>query len=198
MSINTLILIPAIFSMGIFFEQSKRIQEDPIHLKMFKENQSKIYEYVMTHCSQLLHYYPEFEIFAKVNVCVNFNLSLKIGKVVLLLSTLFNTCIPYGLYGPPLLPVIITGITSGILFYTNFTDSEWRISVLESFSILSGYSIIFCHYLFPGFDEYWTKKLLKRRRSSSRDNNQSIYDNMNDEKFISVRKTTRKLKKRRR
>ncbi len=41
--------------MGIFFEQSKRIQEDPIHLKMFKENQSKIYEYVMTHCSQLLH-----------------------------------------------------------------------------------------------------------------------------------------------
>jgi hypothetical protein len=58
MSINTLILIPAIFSLGIFFEQSNRIQEDPIHLKMFKENQSKIYEYVITHCSQLLHYYP--------------------------------------------------------------------------------------------------------------------------------------------
>ncbi len=116
-----------------------------------------------------------------MNVCVNFNLSLKIGKVVLLLSTLFNARIPYGLYGPPLLPVIITVITSGILFYTNFTDSEWRISLLESLSILAGYSIIFCHYLFPGFGEYWTKQLLERRRSSSRDNNESIYDNTNCE-----------------
>lgn len=165
MAINTLILVPVIFSMGMFFQQTREIQMDLIRLKRFKENQSKIFHYVLNHCFQWIEQYLEFEIFEKIDVCANFDLSLKMGKVALLLSTLFNTCVPYGLYGPPLLPVIITGTTSSIIFYTNFTDSEWQISLVESLSILAGYLLIAGHYLFPNFDDYLKTQFLEPNRS---------------------------------
>ncbi|CAF3672808.1 unnamed protein product [Rotaria socialis] len=151
--VNGLISIPAMFSMGMFYEHSINVSQAVVNFNSFKRNRSNIFQYIMVNCSQLLHEYPQFYIFPHVDLCTNYNLSLMIGKMAVLLSTLFNTYLPYGLYGPPLIPVIIMAVASSLLFYTNFTNNEWDIAVLESLSIVAGYLLIIFHYAFPNFDQ---------------------------------------------
>ncbi len=154
----------------------------------FKRNLFKIYRYVTLNCSQLLIEYPEFMLFVQLDLCKTYNESLILGKLSLFLSTLFNTYLPYGLYRPPVLPIIVTGFTTGALFYTNFTDDQWRISIIESISIFAGYSIIVGHLLLPNFDRYFRMiySTIVRRFSMwfSRNANEHIYDNIRNDEDI--------------
>jgi len=46
-----------------------------------------------------------------VELCHNYDISIKLERVAVILSILYDTYLPYGLYGPPLIPNIIISIT---------------------------------------------------------------------------------------
>jgi hypothetical protein len=58
------------------------------------------------------------------------------------ISGLYNTYLPYALYGPPILPVLIMIIMSFILWITSFTTDEWLVHVIESTSVIAGFVMI--------------------------------------------------------
>ncbi|CAF3091076.1 unnamed protein product [Rotaria sp. Silwood2] len=74
---------------------------------------------------------------------------------------LFNTVLPFALYGPPVAPVIIMCSTSIRIFVANFINNVLIIMILESTSILAGYVMIFIPCTAPKFEEHllnwWSK-----------------------------------------
>ncbi|CAF1648798.1 unnamed protein product [Didymodactylos carnosus] len=141
----------------------------------FNRNRSKIFQYTESNCSKIFDEYPEFDIFLQIELCQNYDMSLKIGKIVVMLSSLYDTYLPYGLYGPPLLPVIIMGITSFFLFYANLINDQWTMQILELTLIIAGFGMIIGQYVVPNFDTYLKNKYLKVKRWLLNDR---IYDNI--------------------
>jgi hypothetical protein len=54
---------------------------------------------------------PDIEIFGEVEICYSYDTSLILGKLTLFLSTLYDTYLPFALYGPSILPVVVMGTT---------------------------------------------------------------------------------------
>ena len=99
----------------------------------------------------------------------------------ILLSTLYNSYLPYALYGPPVLPVIVMIVTSLVLWFVNFEEDMHVVRVMELTSILGGYMMIVGQCLMAHFDgriEYYWRKL---RFISNAGNNDHVYDNISFE-----------------
>jgi hypothetical protein len=179
--INMLLGFMAAYSIGIFYGHSKNLDYVMLHLDSYKQNRSKILEYIRSNCSQLIIEYPEFDIFSQVDLCKSYGFSLKLGKVVVVLSILYDTYLLHGLFGSPPLPLITMGVTPTFLFYTTFRNNEWTLQMLESFLIVLGFIMITVQCLCPTFDEH-VKQCLKFSNWLSKNKNSHIYDGMHNEK----------------
>jgi hypothetical protein len=115
-------------------------------------NRAKILTFIKMNCTKLLIQFPELEALPDIDLCNRYQFSRKFNKVVVIISTLYDTYLPYSLYGPPILPVIISALTSLILFSTNYVTNEFIIQWLELAVVLCGFLIIILHYFFPDFD----------------------------------------------
>lgn len=140
--INSFIGFLAMYSMGQSGRQTAKEEKVIWSIKTLNLNKEKNYSYIEINCSELMYFYHEFYEFSNVQICPMKEGPMKLAKISILLSTLFNSILPYALYGPPLMPVIIITIISPILWYTNFTEDEWTIKLMESTSILAGYAMI--------------------------------------------------------
>lgn len=143
----------------------KKFDETLTRINSLKNNQLKIYDYFKLNCSDLFVQYPDLEIFNEVEICYNYQTSLILGKVTLFLSTLYDTYLPYALYGPPIIPVVVMGFTSVFLLFINFTSNAFIIQILESTLIVAGFVMI--HHLqwaFPNFDVYLNRQCSKLKR----------------------------------
>ncbi len=66
--VNTVILVPAIFSMGMLYQHSTEVDKSMRQLDAFKRNRFEIYRYGTLNCSQLLIEYPEFILFVQLDL----------------------------------------------------------------------------------------------------------------------------------
>ncbi|CAF1445971.1 unnamed protein product, partial [Rotaria sordida] len=122
--------------------------------------QGKDYEIINagSDCSQLIVEYPEFYTYPEAELCVTYGFSLKLGKLVVILSILYNAYLLYRLFDLPPLPLIVSGVTLTFLFYITFTNNEWTLQALESILILLGFIMISGHNLFLNIDEHMKKE----------------------------------------
>jgi len=172
----------ATLSIGIFYGHSNQLDWAMLRLDPFKQNRSKVLEYIRSNCSQLVVEYPEFYTFPEAELCETYGFSLKLGKVVVVLSILYNTYILYRLFGLPRLPLIIMGVTSTFLFYTTFTNNERTLQSLVSVLILLDFVMISGHNLFPNFDEHVKKQWLNLNNWLSKNKNGHFDGNNHIEK----------------
>ncbi|CAF3944975.1 unnamed protein product [Rotaria sp. Silwood1] len=156
--INILLLAMGSLSIGIFLGHSNQLDWAMMRLDAFKQNRSKILEYIRSDCSQLIVEYPEFYTYPEAELCVTYGFSLKLGKLVVILSILYNTYLLYRLFDLPPLPLIVSGVTLTFLFYITFTNNEWTLQALESILILLGFIMISGHNLFLNIDEHMKKE----------------------------------------
>jgi len=96
--------------------------------------------------------------------------------VTLFLSTLYDTYLPFALYGPPILPVVVMGFTTVLLLFVNFTSNALVIQILESSLILAGFVMIHLQRSFPNFDDYLSSQCLKIQQWWSSNNNNDHSD----------------------
>ncbi|CAF1515136.1 unnamed protein product [Rotaria magnacalcarata] len=179
--LNTVLLILATLSIGLYVGGSTEIDKKNIRFDSFMSNRSLIYEYIKVNCSEVPMHYPIFDEFPTIQLCPNHDSSILLGKIATVLSTLFDTLLPFALYGPPIAPVVIMCITSGIIFYINFTSSPLQIMIIESSMIFAGYLLIFVQCVAPNLDDYIGNWWAKGIRQSIRDNNEPIYDDLSIE-----------------
>jgi hypothetical protein len=139
--VNAFIAVMALFSMGIFYGHSQQLDWAMLRLDSSKRNRSKILEYIRSNCSQLIVEYSEFYTFSKAELCDAYGFSVKLGKIVVVLSTLYDMYLLYGLYNVHRLVIIIM---STFVSYINFTNDEWILQLLES--------IIFARFYY----HYWS------------------------------------------
>ncbi|CAM4938299.1 unnamed protein product [Rotaria socialis] len=152
-----------------------------VNMKKLNGDKINIYFYIQSNCSQLLKLYPEFEDFPKLELCKSQENSIILGKVAILLSVIYDSFLPYALYGPPLLPVILMIITSLLLFGTNFLNDQGTIIVIESKSIIAGYLMIVGQCVFARYGDklkYQYRKFIGCLRRYCRTRHH-IYDNLN-------------------
>ncbi|CAF1533503.1 unnamed protein product [Rotaria sordida] len=126
-----------------------------IQFDTFISNKSLVYEYinVNVNCPEVMIHYPIFEQFPKIKLFANCDYSIEFGKCVAMLSALYDTLLPFVLYGLPIVPFVIICITSIVIFYMNFTSDILIIMILEISLILAGYIIIFIRRTIPKLDE---------------------------------------------
>jgi hypothetical protein len=137
---------------------------------------------IRSNCSHLNIEYPEFDTPPKVELCDDYGLSIKLGKLVVILSSLYNVYLFYDLYDAHRSAITIVGIMSIFLFYVNCTNNEYVLLLLESILIVLGFLIIIGHYLLPDFDNYLKKQWLKLNNWLSKNKNDHIYDNTHNKK----------------
>ncbi|CAM4928550.1 unnamed protein product [Rotaria socialis] len=154
--VNGLISIPAMFSMGMFYEHSREVDQAILRLNSLKRNRSNVFQYIMLNCSELVHEYPEFGASPQVDLCEGYGLAVKLGKLAVLSSVLYNIYLFYILYDLSLLLVIIIGISFAFSVIATFVDDTWFLPLLESILILTGYFIIVGH-LFRNFNDQTQK-----------------------------------------
>ncbi|CAF2105310.1 unnamed protein product [Rotaria magnacalcarata] len=180
--INISIALGAVLSMGIFHGHSQQLDWAMLRLDSFKQNRSKIFEYIRSNCSQLIVEYPEFYTFPQAELCDRYGFSLKLGKTVVVLSILYDIYLLNGLYNAHRLVIIIMGIMSTLVFYINVISDEWTVELLGSILTLLGFIMIIGQYLFPNFDEHVKKQWLKLNNRLSKNKNRHIYDNIRNKK----------------
>ena len=143
--INTFILCPTIFSMGIMYEHSMNVDEVMLRLDLLKRNRSSIYEQIILNCSELINQYPEFGVPPRIDLCKGYYTALKLGKLVLLLSALYNIYLFHLLFGLSLLIIIIMGFLSTIVYYTDITANGLPVLLLGLMILVCNYFIIVIH-----------------------------------------------------
>jgi hypothetical protein len=149
MSINTLILIPVMFSIGIFFQKLREIQETIFPLKLLGKNESKIFENVLANCLQLEDKYPEFDVLPRIDICQGYNFALKLFKLGLISSILYNIYLLNFLYDRfrLRLPISIICISLAVPFVLNLRSNTWMVDLFELTLIFLAYSMIISYYL---------------------------------------------------
>jgi len=147
MSINTLILIPAIFSIGLFFQKSRQIQETIFRLKFLGKKESKILENILANCVQLEDDYSEFDALPRIDLCQGYSLALKLFKLGLMSSILYNIYLLNFLYDRFRLLISIICISLAVPFVLNLTNNTWMMDLFELTLIFLAYSMIISHYL---------------------------------------------------
>ncbi|CAF1417274.1 unnamed protein product [Rotaria sp. Silwood1] len=174
--INTIFLVLAVLSIGIHISRTEEKHKINVQFDGFNSNKSSIYQYInMTYPEEIIHY-PIFEQFSKIKLCENYHYSIEFGKFVAILSTFYDTLLPFVLYGLPIAPFIIMCITSIVIFCINFTSDIVIIMILEISLILTGYIIIFIRCTIPKLDDNIVNCWLKVKRLYVSDTNESIDD----------------------
>lgn len=179
--INTCLWTLVILSIGMYIGRSSEIEQMNKQFNSFISNRSVIYEYIIVNCPEVMVHYPIFNQFPIIQLCSNYDFSMKLGKITTILTTLFDTFLPYALYGPPIVPVVIMCISSIIIFYTNFTSDPLTIMILEASLAIAGYLMIFIQCIAPDLDERIVHCWLKVKRRFINETNESIYDNLSAE-----------------
>lgn len=175
--INGLISTMAGISFGSFLQYEHEVENALIRLNKLNQNKSKIFNYIHSNCSNLILEYPEFALFPQIDLCGQYGLSLEIAKIVVFLSSIYNTILPFMLYGPPILPVIIVSFTSLIMFLCSYTNDYSMVLQSEFITVVAGYLIILTEVVAPNFDDFLKRKYQELRHIFIKDNH--IYDNVN-------------------
>ena len=108
--------------------------------------------------------------------------SIILGKIATLLSTLFDTLIPFALNGPPIALAVITQVEQAQSFTTvcgeirrntclSIAFSPLQIMIIES-------SMIFVQCVAPNIDDYIGNWWAKGKRQPIKNTNEPIYDNL--------------------
>ncbi|CAF3410651.1 unnamed protein product, partial [Rotaria socialis] len=145
--IGTIIGLIVSYSLGVFHRHSKQIDEAMLRLDLRKQNRLKILENVKSNCSQLIVEYPEFNVYPQINLCSDYDLSSKLVKLTIILSTLYNIYLFYMLYRSILLSIIIMGISSTFLFNMNFFNNGQILHFLDVTLVFIGFVLIVGHIL---------------------------------------------------
>lgn len=143
--IDALIVIPVLFPMGIFFQKSREAEETISHLKSSDKNESKIFENILANCWQLEDNYSEFHAFSLIDLCQGYNFALKLFKLGLISSILYNIFLLNFLYNRLRGPISIICILLVVLFVLNLRTNTWMMNLFGLSFILLAYSMIFIH-----------------------------------------------------
>ncbi|CAF1659272.1 unnamed protein product [Rotaria magnacalcarata] len=98
--VNSIIGFLACYSIGNTNRINTETNKTMVNMKKLNGNKVNIYFYIQNNCSQLLKLYPEFEDFPKLELCKSQENSIILGKVAILLSVVYDSFLPYALYGP--------------------------------------------------------------------------------------------------
>jgi hypothetical protein len=148
MMINVFIGCLASFSLGVFYEHLEKLDKAMLRLYPLKPNRSMILEHIKSNCSELIVKYPEFNMDSKIDLCRGYQLSLKLVTIAIILSTLYNICLLYGLYDSVLLAAIIMGISSTFLLNTSLSNDGQTLHNLEIILFIIGFGMILRHSVF--------------------------------------------------
>ncbi|CAF3899462.1 unnamed protein product [Rotaria sp. Silwood1] len=184
---NTFLLVLIILPIGIHIGRSKEIHKMNIQFNSFISNRSLIYDYINVNCPEVMIHYPIFEQFSKIQLCTNYDISMKFGKFVGILSTFYDIFLSFIFYGSSLGPVLMMFITLIKIFYMNFISDVLIIMLLETSLILVGYLMIFIHCIAPKLNQNIVNCCLKMERwftikikESIDDNFHVVHDKHND------------------
>jgi hypothetical protein len=161
MMINVFIGFLAGFSLGVFYGHLEQLDKAMLSLHPLKPNRSMILEHIKSNCSELIVKYPEFDMDTKIGLCRGYQLSLKLVTIAIILSTLYNICLLYGLYGSVLLSAIIMGISSIFLLNISLSNDEQILHNLEIILFIIGFGMILSHIVFANSNN----RLSRDRRS---------------------------------
>lgn len=177
--INTLLAAMGGASVGAFLQYQEGMETAMIRLDTLKRNKLKVYDYIKSNCTQLLVEYPEFNLFPTIDLCAQYGLAIKFGKFVIFLSSLYNIFLPFLLYGPPLIPVILTSFGAIFVFVCSNTSNHSIVFLSEMTTILVGFFLINIQFLVPDLDETLERKYQHLRRwIFNTTGNDHIYDNV--------------------
>jgi hypothetical protein len=179
--VNIFIRFIASFYTGALHRHSINLDGAILRLKPFQQNRSKILQLIRSNCSHLTIEYPEFDTASQIELCDGYGLSIKLGKLVVILSSLYNAYLFNDLYSAHRSAIAMVGIMSTLLFYINCINNEYVLLLLELISILLGFLIIIGHYLSSDFDNYLSKQWLKLNNWLSKNKNDHIYDKIHNE-----------------
>ena len=160
--INAVIGFLATYSMGKSSRYKEEMDQMLLNIKTLNANKLYIDSYLKINSAKVFDLYPELLHFLKYDICVDQSFSIMLGKISLVLSTSYNIILPFILYGPPLLPILIMISISIFLLFVNFVKDESLIQLLEFVSILGGFGMIFSKQIFPDFDmqlAYYCRRL---------------------------------------
>ncbi len=156
--INVFIGFLASFSLGVFHRHLEQLDKAMLRLYPLKPNRSMILEHIKSNCSELIVKYPEFDMDTKIDLCRGNQLSLKLVTIAIILSTLYNICLLYGLYGSVLLSSIIMGISSIFLLNTSLSNDGQILHNLEIILFIIGLGMILCHIVFANSNNRLSKR----------------------------------------
>jgi hypothetical protein len=89
---------------------------------------------------------PEFYMYhADIDLCSRYDLSLKLVRLAIILSILYNIYLPYVLFGSTLLPTILMGISSTLLYNINFSNDGETLHILEIILCSIGFVMLVIH-----------------------------------------------------
>ena len=157
MLINALILIPLVFSMGIFFQTSREIHETIVRLKLLHKNESKRFENIPANCFQLKDNYSKFDA-PHSDLCQHYNLALKLFKLGLILSISYNIYLVNFLHDRFRFQFSIICISLAVPFVLNLRKNTWMMDLFGFTLIFIAYSLIISHYLRNGSQTHSTRK----------------------------------------
>jgi hypothetical protein len=161
-TVNTVLSVLAAFSIGIYYKSVEDVDKMfKMRLHSLNVNKTHILNQMKENCSNVIQIYPQLQNYEKIDFCELYNLSMKLGIGVVMLSTLYDAFLPYALYGFPTLPIMIMSFTSMVIFLINFTMDNMHIQLSESCMLIAGYVMIFAQCAFPDFDDKITVLWLK-------------------------------------
>lgn len=143
--INTFIGLIASYSLGLFHGHSKQLDKAMLHLDSFKQNQSIMLVYIKSNCSQPIIEYPEFFMYPQIDLCSRYYLSLKLTKLVKILSIFFNIYLLNLLDGSAPLSSVIIVVLSSFLFITNISNDEEALLILNIILVVIDFIVIIGH-----------------------------------------------------
>lgn len=95
--INFIIGLMAAYSMGLHHDYLNKVDAAIVKASSIIFNRSKILDSIRKNCTQLLVQFPELEVLPAMDLCDSYRFSIKFSKVVVIISTLYDTYLPYGL-----------------------------------------------------------------------------------------------------
>jgi hypothetical protein len=99
--VNMCIASIALFSIELYQGSRQQLNIIMLRADRFNRKRSKIFHYIESTCSKIFDDYPEFDRFLQFKLRENYHISFTLGKIAGILSALYDTYLPYGLYGPP-------------------------------------------------------------------------------------------------
>ncbi len=174
--VNMFIAYMTAFSMGLLHQHSMNLDEAILRLKPFQQNRSNIMQQIRSNCSHLNIEYPEFDTPPKVELCDDYGLSIKLGKLVVILSSLYDAYLFYDLFSAHRSAITIVGIMPIFLLYTNCTNNEYVLVLSELILFMLGFVMIIGHYLSSDSDNYSKEQCLKRNNGLSKNKNDNIHN----------------------